>query len=675
MDTIKTMLVDGMEFPINGERNLLEVVRKGGIEIPTFCYHSELSIYGACRLCIVEVEGRGIMASCSTLPEAGLKVHTSTAEIRKMRKMAVELLLAGHEHNCTTCYKNTVCRLQTLSKNFGIEKVRFRQVRKDLPVDVSSPSIARNPNKCILCGDCVRMCSEVQGIGAIDFAHRGHKTSVMPAFGKDLAQVECVNCGQCARVCPTGALTPRSEVSDVWRDVHDPQKKVVVQIAPAVRVALGEEFGLAPGSLSTGKMVSAIKMMGFDGVYDTCFAADLTVVEEAEEFLRKVRDGAVLPQFTSCCPAWIKFAEQYYPELFKNLSTCRSPQQMFGSVAKEVLVKRNKTARKDLVVVSVMPCTAKKFEAKRSEFSQANNPDVDHVLTTQELAQMIRERGICFDQLKSQEFDRPFGETTGAGVIFGNSGGVTEAVLRYVSEKVTGQPLLNVEFREVRGEEGLREVSLNLNGKMFHLAVVHGLANAKRVCDQVKAGNSRYHLIEVMACPGGCVGGAGQPVSVSGETRRKRARGLYDADKMMKAHKAQENPEIVKLYSEHLGEIGGEKAHHLLHTHYQSRRRFTSKGLPLVKGGDSERVSVEVCVGTGCHIRGSESILHGLVKYVAEENLKDLVGIKGTFCFEKCGKGPNVRIGNKIYSSCNLQSVKEALEQTLGTLLPAENIK
>ena len=675
MDTVKTMKVDGIEFPIDGERNLLEVIRKGGIEIPTFCYHSELSIYGACRLCIVEVEGRGIMASCSTLPEAGLKIYTSTAEIRKMRKMAVELLLAGHEQECTTCYKNTVCKLQKLSKNFGIEKVRFRTIHKDRVPDLSSPSITRNPNKCILCGDCVRMCAEVQGIGAIDFAHRGHKAGVMPAFDKNLAQVECVNCGQCARVCPTGALIPRSEINEVWRDVHDPKKKVVVQIAPAVRVALGEEFGLAPGSLSTGKMVSAIKVMGFSEVYDTCFAADLTVVEESEEFLKKVRDGAVLPQFTSCCPAWIKFAEQYYPELFKNLSTCRSPQQMFGATAKEVLVKRSGVDRKDLVVVSVMPCTAKKFEAKRPEFSRAGNPDVDHVLTTQELAQMIRERGICFDQLKSQDFDRPFGETTGAGVIFGNSGGVTEAVLRYVVEKVTAQPLLNIEFREVRGEDGLREASININGKIVHLAIVHGLANAKRVCEQVKAGNSRYHLIEVMACPGGCVGGAGQPVSTSGETRRKRARGLYDADKMMKEHKSQENHELTRLYAEHLGEVGGEKAHHLLHTHYQSRKRFTSKGLPLIKGGPTQRVNVEVCVGTGCHTRGSEDILHGLVKYVAEENLKDLVGIKGTFCFEKCGKGPNIRIGDKIYSACTLQSVKEALERTLNETLPVENIK
>jgi NADH-quinone oxidoreductase subunit G len=675
MDTVRSMIVDGMEVPINGERNLLEVVRKGGIEIPTFCYHSELSIYGACRLCIVEVEGRGIVASCSTLPEAGLKVHTSTSEIRKMRKVALELLLAGHEQECTTCYKNTVCKLQKLSKNFGIEKVRFRHVSKNVLPDFSSPSITRDPNKCILCGDCVRMCAEVQGIGAIDFAHRGHKACVMPAFGKDLAQVECVNCGQCARVCPTGALTPRSEVAEVWRAVHDPKKKVVVQIAPAVRVALGEEFGLAPGSLATGKMVSAVKMMGFDEVYDTCFAADLTVVEEAEEFLKKVRGGAVLPQFTSCCPAWIKFAEQYYPELFKNLSTCRSPQQMFGSVAKEVLVKKSGVARKDLVVVSVMPCTAKKFEAKRPEFMTGGNPDVDHVLTTQELAQMIRERGICFDQLKSQEFDRPFGETTGAGVIFGNSGGVTEAVLRYAVEKVTGQSLLNIEFQEVRGEEGLREASINLNGKMFHLAVVHGLANARRVCEQVKAGNSRYHLIEVMACPGGCVGGAGQPVVVSGETRRKRSRGLYDADKMMKAHKSQENREIIKLYAEHLGEAGSEKAHHLLHTRYQSRKRFTSQGLPLIKGGLTERVNVEVCVGTGCHTRGSEDILHGLAKYVAEEDLKDLVGIKGTFCFEKCGKGPNVRIGDKIYSGCSLQSVKEVLERTLSETLPVKNSK
>ncbi len=667
-NTIKTIKVDGIELPIEGERNLLEVIRKGGIEIPTFCYHSELSIYGACRLCIVEVEGRGIMASCSTPPESGLKVHTATAEVRKMRKVGLELLLAGHEQECTTCYKNTACKLQTLSKNFGIEKVRFRQMQKNLPSDFSSPSLVRNPNKCILCGDCVRMCEEVQGIGAIDFVHRGHKAIVLPSFGKDLAKVECVNCGQCARVCPTGALTPRSEVDEVWKDVNDPTKRVIVQIAPAVRVALGEEFGLEPGSISTGKMVTALRMMGFDAVYDTCFAADLTIVEEAEEFVRRIQSGGVFPQFTSCCPAWIKYAEQYYPEIFKNISSCKSPQQMFGAAAKEALVKSSGVERKDFVVVSIMPCTAKKFEAKRPEFFVDGNPDVDHVLTTQELAQMIRERGICFNQLKAQDFDHPFGEATGAGVIFGNSGGVTEAALRYVVEKITNQPLQNVEFKEVRGEDGVREASLNVAGKTVNVAIAFGLANAKLLCDQVKKGESKYHLIEVMACPGGCVGGAGQPVVLTGDTRRKRAKGLYDSDKMKKDHKAQENAEIKKLYADHIGEIGGAKAHQLLHTHYHNRRRFTSEGLPLIKSDAPEHVDVEVCVGTACHTRGAESLLSGLVKYVEEAKLKNIVNIKGTFCFENCGKGPSVRIGDKIYNECTLASTKEILDKQISAL-------
>jgi NADH-quinone oxidoreductase subunit G len=647
-----TLTIDGRTVAIEGERNLLELVRKAEIDLPTFCYHSELSVYGACRLCLVDVEGRGVMGACSTPPERGLKIKTTTPEIREIRKIAVELLLANHDQQCPTCPRSANCQLQSLASRLGIRKVRFKPVHEPEPLDESSPSLVRDPNKCVLCGDCVRVCSEIQGIGAIDFAFRGHDASVKPAFGKQLGDVECVNCGQCAAVCPTAALTPKSEVDQVWALLADPSKKVVVQIAPAVRVGLGECFGLQPGEITTGKIVAALKHLGFDQVYDTSFAADLTVIEEGTEFLKRKAEGGKFPMFTSCCPGWVKYAEQYFPDLLANLSTCRSPQQMFGSLLKEMLPEQLKVARKDLKVVAIMPCTAKKFEAQRPEFSVDGQQDNDHVLATQELAHMIQSAGIIFNSLQPESFDMPFGFYTGAGVIFGNSGGVMEAVVRYAAEKVSGGKLDRVEFQELRGDSGLREAKINVDGTELKLAIVHGLRNARVVAQQVREGKSHYDLIEVMACPGGCVGGAGQPVTTARDARAKRTKGLYQADKMLQLHKSQDNVFIKECYEKFLGEIGGHKAHHLLHTTYQSRRRISEDVLPLMKAHGYAKTNVNVCLGTNCYLKGSQEVLNSVLRHSQEAGLENQLDVRAAFCLEQCEHGPNVVVdGEYIHHS------------------------
>ena len=421
----KTLTVDGIIVEIEGERNLLEIIRKVGIDLPTFCYHSDLSVYGACRLCLVDVKGRGIMASCSTAPEADMVIKTNTAEIRSMRKINLELLLANHDRECPSCSRSNNCTLQNLARQLGVEEVRFKKLEKEdmQPIDTSSPSLVRDPNKCVLCGDCVRVCDEVQGIGAIDFAHRGSKACVSPAFNKDLGAVECVNCGQCAAVCPTGALVPNQERDDVWALLADPNKYVVAAFAPAVRVGLGEYFGLEPGTDVTGRIVTALRMLGFDQVYDVTFAADMTIVEEANELLERVGNGGTLPMFTSCCPGWVKFTETYFPEMLPNLSSCKSPQQMFGSIAHKVLPSKLNVAPENLEVVSIMPCTAKKFEAKLDKFKTNDKQDISNVITTQELGRMIHASGIQFDELEPSSLDMPLGFYTGAGVIFGATGG------------------------------------------------------------------------------------------------------------------------------------------------------------------------------------------------------------------------------------------------------------
>ena len=662
---VKKVTIDGIDVPLDGEKNLLELIRKADIDLPTFCYHSDLSVYGACRLCLVDIEGRGIQGACSTPPEAGMKVRTQTEEIREIRKIAVELLLANHDQSCPTCPKSADCQLQDLARRLGIQNVRFKPVHKAVPIDESSPSITRDPNKCVLCGDCVRFCAEIQGIGAIDFAHRGSQSQVMPAFGRLMGEVECVNCGQCAAVCPTGALAPRSEVDAVWKALGDKTKTVVAQVAPAVRVALGECFGEEPGTITTGQMVAAMKRLGFDLVYDTSFSADLTVIEEAEEFIARKTRGEKLPQFTSCCPGWVKFAEQYYPQLLGNLSTCKSPQQMLGALVKEVLPAEKGIDRKDVVVVSIMPCTAKKFEAKRPEFSRDGNPDVDHVLTTQELGRMIQEAGIKFRKLPSESFDMPMGFKTGAGVIFGNSGGVSEAVLRYAGEKVTGKKLANCDFLATRGESGLRTLTVDLDGVALKLGIVHGLKNARQVADAVVKGECELDLIEVMACPGGCIGGAGQPISRDAAVRKLRTGGLYNADKTLELHKSQENHYVTECYQRHLGEVGGNKAHELLHTHYVHRRRIDGQPLNFTKAGTKESLKVNVCVGTSCFVKGSQKILQHLLDYVDDRGLHDRVEVIASFCFERCDKGPTVTVGEKAMHGCDAVKALAAVQERL----------
>lgn len=660
-----TLTIDGQTVPINGERNVLDLARQAGIDIPTFCYHSSLSVYGACRMCLVEIEGKGVQTSCTAAPEPGMVVRTNTAEIREMRKIALELLLANHEQSCPSCPKAANCRLQELSHRLGVREVRFRRTREKKPVDASSVSLLRDPNKCILCGDCVRACRELQSIGAIDFAGRGSDVEVLPAFNRPLSEVECVNCGQCAAVCPTGALTPRNDADSVWAALEDPAKTVVVQVAPAVRVALGEQFGEKAGSIATGRMVAALKRLGFDQVYDTCFTADLTVLEEAEEFIARKTKGEKLPLFTSCCPGWVSFVEQYFPDLLGNLSSCRSPQQMFGAVARKLLPTLLDVEPENLVVVSIMPCTAKKAEAKRPEFSRDGQPDVDHVVTTQELAHMIGTAGLSFSSLEPESFDLPMGFKTGAGIIFGTTGGVTEAVLRYAVEKVNGVRLTHVDFQEVRGEQGVREATIELAGNPVKLAVVHGLANARQVAERVVKGEADYDLIEVMACPGGCIGGAGQPVTHKPDDRRERAKSLYDVDKMLQLHKSQDNPKLHELYAEHLGEIGGPMAHQLLHTGYTSKRRMFGSELSLTGQAADDALPVSVCVGTNCHVKNGQNLLRSIMNWVDEQDLAGRVDISATFCLERCGEGPNVAVAGEIISRATLEAVTAAINAKL----------
>lgn len=665
MKELTYVQIDNKQIPVEGERNLLELVRKAKIDLPTFCYHSELSIYGACRLCMVEVEGRGLQPACSTPPETKMVVRTNTEQIRSMRKIIVELLLANHDQNCPTCPKNNHCQLQSLASRLGITKVRFKSTVRNEPLDVSSHSLVRDPKKCVLCGDCGRMCSEVQSVGAIDFAFRGSKSAVMPCFGKNLDSVECVYCGQCSRVCPTGALTPKPEIENVWKDLYNPDRVVVAQIAPAVRVAIGESFGLEPGETSTGQIVAALRAMGFDKVFDTSFAADLTVIEEGHEFIHRIGKNENLPQFTSCCPAWVKFAEQYFPELLPNLSTCRSPQQMFGSLSKEMLTAQLGVDRQDIVVVSIMPCTAKKYEAKRPEFERDGVPDVDHVLTTQELCRMIEESGLHFNALEPESFDMPFGYKTGAGVIFGASGGVSEAVLRFAAEKITGMKNDTYEFQMVRGDNGVRHTAIALNGREFNLAVVSGLKNARDLIERIKAGKAHYDFVEVMACPGGCIGGAGQPVYRDPQVKKLRTKGLYENDKMLQLHKSQDNPYLGEVYKTFLGDPGGRMAHGLLHTHYKTCKRIFDEGVRINQAVRDKKVEVDVCFGTGCFLKGAQGLLRKLLDHILTNQLSNNVEVKASFCFEKCDRGPVVKIGDEVLERCTFEMVKEKIDNAL----------
>ncbi|MDD2486016.1 MAG: NADH-dependent [FeFe] hydrogenase, group A6 [bacterium] len=640
-----TVIINGGPVVIEGEVNLLELVQKAGIELPTFCYHSELSVYGACRMCLVEVKGRGLQAACSTPPEPGMEIETHTEKTQKIRRMVLELLLANHDRECTTCDKSTVCKLQQLSQQLKLDDIRFKNRTKHQEKDLSSPALVRDPNKCILCGDCVRMCSEIQSIGVLDFANRGSDVIVGPAFKKKIGEVDCVNCGQCAAVCPTGAITVRSQMQNVWQAIQDPSKTVVAQIAPAIRVTVGEAFGLGPDAPLMGKMAASMRKMGFDKVYDTCLTADLTILEETNEFLQRLQNGGKLPIFTSCCPGWVKFAEQFYPDLLDNLSTCRSPQQMFGSLAKNYYAAELGIDPKDLYVVSVMPCTAKKFEAVRPEFSKDGVPEVDAVLTTQELVAMIKEAGVRFDEVEARALDMPFGFATGAGVIFGNSGGVAEAVLRYGYEKVTGQELADVDFKVVRGLEGIKEAEIALPEVTLRLAVVSGLGNARELIERIRSGEAHYDIVEVMTCPGGCIGGGGQLLPNNMENRQRRTRELYAMDAGMPFRKSQDNPIVDKIYQKWLGEPNSHAAHDALHTSYGSRRRI--KGSIADDNNNDAKLDVSVCVGTSCYQRGSYNILQTFMKEAEEQGLADKINLRATFCYERCNKGPSIKVNGK----------------------------
>lgn len=569
------LTINGQKVQAPANSSILDAARAAGIYIPTLCHHPELKPEGACRLCVVEASGaRTLVASCVYPVAEGMVVNTNTPKVRSARKMVVELLLANHPQDCLYCQKSGDCELQKISADLGVRKMRFEGgERKTHTIDDSNPCLVRDQEKCILCGRCIRVCRDVQGMNVYSFANRGFDTIVSPAFQCDLSGVACSYCGQCATVCPTGAIVERDDTEKVWEAINDPEKVVIVQTAPAVRVALGEELGMGPGNVVTGKMVAALRHLGFDKVFDTNFSADLTIMEEGHEFLDRVQNGGLLPMITSCSPGWVNMIELKYPELLGHLSSAKSPQQMFGAIAKTYYAEKAGIDPSKIVCVSVMPCTAKKAEAARPEMCASGYRDVDIVITTRELGRMIREAGIDFQNLEEAEYDSPLGTGTGAAVIFGTTGGVMEAALRTVADVLTGETLPNVDYNEVRGMEYTREAELEIAGNKVKIAVVHTLKSAMEMLERIKNGEADYHFVEVMACPGGCIGGGGQPVPVNAEIRKQRREALFDCDSANILRKSHENPEIIELYNNWLGKPLGEKAHHLLHTHYHKQER------------------------------------------------------------------------------------------------------
>ena len=571
--------INNIPVQVKEGTTVLEAAKAAGINIPTLCYLKDINEIGACRVCVVEVKGaRSLVASCVYPVSEGMEVFTNTEKVRKSRKTTIELLLSNHKKECLSCVRSTNCELQKLSAEYGCDENRFVGSKSEYDLDLSTNYLVRDNEKCVLCRRCVAVCKSVQDVAVIAPARRGFNTHIACAFEADLNDAPCVACGQCIAVCPTGALHEREEIDDVRAAIADPEKVVVVAAAPAVRAAIGEEFGYPIGTNVEGKMFTALRMLGFDKVFDVNFGADLTIMEESHELIDRVTNKGVLPMFTSCSPGWIRYVEYYYPELIPNLSSCKSPMQMYGATVKTYWAQKEGIDPKNIYVVGIMPCTAKKFEKTRPDESASGYPDVDAVLTTRELAKMIKTSGILFGQLPDGKTDNPLGEFTGAGVIFGATGGVMEAALRTAAEKITGKPLDAIDFKDVRGVKGIKEAEYDLNGVKVKVAVASGLSNAKELCEKIKKGECDYTFVEVMCCPGGCVNGGGQPIQDAytrrqTDLRAKRAKALYDEDKGAKIRKSHENEGVRALYAEYFGEPGSHKAHDILHTTYQNRKR------------------------------------------------------------------------------------------------------
>ena len=574
------LTIDDIEIEVEKGTTILQAARKANIDIPTLCFLKEINEIGDCRMCLVEVEGRrGFVTSCIQKAEEGMVVRTNTQELIEARRMVLDLILSNHHRDCLTCIRNGNCELQKLAEKLNITKIEYQGEMNKYEIDEISPSIVRDSNKCILCRRCVAACKKVQNIGAIDSINRGFKSCISTVGNKSLNDVNCTNCGQCIQACPTGALHEKETIDDVWLKLKDPETYVVVQTAPAVRVALGEEFGMEIGTNVTGKMVTALKRLGFDKVFDTNTGADITIMEEAHEFIERFTENDSLPMITSCSPGWIKYIEMNYPELLPHLSTCKSPHQMFGALIKTYFAKKEGIDPKKIYMVSVMPCIAKKFERQRTEMKNAGLYDVDNVITTRELARMIKQANMEFTELEDSAFDDPMGEATGAAAIFGTTGGVMEAALRTAQDVLTGQDLPKIEFEAVRGGDGIKKATVNIAGKEIKVVAASGLANAQKIMEEIKSGKADYQFVEIMACPGGCVMGGGQPIKSSKirsevDVRALRASALYSIDEKSTIRKSHENPAVKKIYEEYLEEPGSYRAHKLLHTHYVEREKY-----------------------------------------------------------------------------------------------------